>query len=86
MALWQRLAITVTTMLVTSFLAGLLWRSIFSAELPGYLSGVIGGLTALPVWELLKRTDNRRGPIPLSKEKTRADGPAIDRNDRAGEQ
>lgn len=59
MPLWQRLLITVVIMLVTSFVAGLLWRSFFNTDIPGYLSGVVGGLTALPVWELLKRIEIR---------------------------
>jgi hypothetical protein len=59
MPLWQRLLITVATMLVTSFVAGLLWRTLFTTDIPGYLSGVVGGLTALPVWELLKRMEIR---------------------------
>jgi hypothetical protein len=37
------------------FIAGFIWRSIFNTVLPGYLAGFIGGLTALPVWEFLKR-------------------------------
>ncbi len=59
MPLWQRLLITVATMLVTSFVAGLLYRSLFNTDIPGYLSGVVGGVTALPVWELLKRMEIR---------------------------
>ncbi|MBZ0164315.1 MAG: hypothetical protein K8H74_16575 [Notoacmeibacter sp.] len=59
MPLWQRLLITVATMLVTSFVAGLLWRWLFDTDIPGYLSGVVGGVTALPVWELLKRMEIR---------------------------
>ena len=55
MALWQRLLITLATMLVTSFAAGLLWRWLFSTDIPSYLSGVVGGVTALPMWEFLKR-------------------------------
>jgi len=55
MALWQRLLITLATMLVTSFAAGLLWRWLFSTDIPSYLSGVVGGVTALPIWEFLKR-------------------------------
>lgn len=55
MALWQRLLITLATMLVTSFVAGLLWRWLFSTDIPSYLSGVVGGVTALPMWEFLKR-------------------------------
>ena len=55
MAFWQRLLITVVIMLVTSFVAGIIWRSQFNMVMPSYLAGIIGGLTALPVWELLRR-------------------------------
>ncbi len=53
--LWQRLLITLVAMLLTSFFAGLVWRGVFNANIPSYLSGLIGGITAVPVWELLKR-------------------------------
>ncbi|MBR9650615.1 hypothetical protein [Thalassovita aquimarina] len=59
MPLWQRLLITVATMLVTSFLAGLSWRWLFNTDIPSYLSGMVGGVTAVPVWELLKRVQIR---------------------------
>jgi hypothetical protein len=52
---WQRLLITLVTMLLTSFVAGLLWQEFFSTNIPGYLSGIIGGVTAVPMWEFLKR-------------------------------
>jgi hypothetical protein len=55
MPFWQRFIITIVTMLVVSLAASLIWRSIFNIPMPGYLSGIIGGLAALPVWELLKR-------------------------------
>ena len=55
MVLWQRLLITVIIMLVASFVAGIIWRSLLNMVMPSYLAGIIGGLTALPVWELLKR-------------------------------
>jgi hypothetical protein len=55
MAFWQRLLITLAAMLLASFVVGLLWRWLFTAEIPSYLSGVVGGLSALPVWEFLKR-------------------------------
>ena len=55
MPLWQRLLITLVTMLVTSFGAGLLWHWLFNTDIPSYLSGLVGGVTALPMWELLKR-------------------------------
>jgi len=55
MPFWQRLIITVVVMLVASFIAGAIWRAIFTAGIPSYLAGIIGGLMALPVWEFLKR-------------------------------
>jgi len=42
-------------MLLTSFVAGLLWRGVFNTDMPSYLSGLVGGITAVPVWEFLKR-------------------------------
>jgi hypothetical protein len=55
MALWQRLLVTLIAMAAASLIVGLIWRALFSFELPSYLAGVIGGLTAVPVWEFLKR-------------------------------
>ena len=55
MALWQRILITVVAMFVISFICGMIWRGLFNVGMPSYLSGIIGGLTALPVWEFLKR-------------------------------
>ncbi len=55
---WQRLLITVAAMLVASFVVDtILWRYLlgFSAGLPSYVSGLVGGLAALPVWDWLKR-------------------------------
>jgi hypothetical protein len=46
-------------MLAVSFIAGLLWKGIFNISLPSYLAGVIGGLTALPLWEFLKRIEEK---------------------------
>ena len=42
-------------MVAASFIAGLIWKAVFEANLPSYIGGVIGGLSALPVWELLGR-------------------------------
>lgn len=53
--LWQRLLITIAAMLAVSYLLGLFWASVFGFDIPPYASGVVGGLTALPVWEVLKR-------------------------------
>lgn len=55
MPIWQRLLITFAAIVVVSYLVGLLISSIFGWTLPSYISGVIGGMAALPVWELLKR-------------------------------
>ena len=59
MVFWQRLLITVIVMLAAGFIAGFIWRSIFNLVMPSYLAGFIGGLTALPVWEFLKRLKPR---------------------------
>jgi len=55
MHLWQRLLITVLVMLAMSFAAGQLWRWALDFAMPSYLAGVVGGVAALPIWELLKR-------------------------------
>lgn len=55
MHLWQRILITFIAMLVVSFLAGLASNAWLGFELPSYAAGVIGGMTSLPVWELLKQ-------------------------------
>jgi hypothetical protein len=55
MVFWKRLLITIIAMLVASVIVAWVWRGVFNSLMPGYLEGVIGGLTALPVWELLKR-------------------------------
>jgi len=55
MPLWQRSLITLVAMVLTSFVAAVLWRNVFNFDIPGYLSGVVGGVTAVPIWEFLKR-------------------------------
>ena len=55
MPLWQRLVLTIVAIVVTSFIVGLIWSGLFDFGLPSYVGGVIGGLTAVPVWEFLKR-------------------------------
>jgi len=55
MPFWQRSLITPAAMLAVSFIIGSLWRSLFGFALPYYASGVVGGLTAVPLWEFLKR-------------------------------
>lgn len=54
MKLGKRAVITLAAMLLASFVAGLLWREAFDARIPSYLSGVVGGLSALAAWEILR--------------------------------
>jgi hypothetical protein len=42
-------------MLAISFVIDLASEAWFGFTLPSYAAGVIGGMIALPVWELLKR-------------------------------
>ena len=55
MPFWQRLLILLVAILLVSFLVDFAWRYIFSFVLPSYVTGVIGGLTAVPLWDILKR-------------------------------
>lgn len=55
MPFWQRSLITLLAMLTVSFVVGFLWRSVFGFGLPDYASGMVGGLTAVPLWEFMKR-------------------------------
>ena len=54
MTLGKRLLITLAAMLIASFVVGLIWRGAFDARIPSYLSGMIGGLSALAMWEFLR--------------------------------
>jgi len=55
MAFWQRFLITLAAMLVASFIIGLVWHRLSGFSMPDYVAGVVGGFTALPLWEFLKR-------------------------------
>jgi hypothetical protein len=52
---WQRLLITIAAMVAAGWIVDLLWQQVFSFPLPGYAAGLVGGLTALPVWDFLRR-------------------------------
>ncbi len=52
---WQRLLITLAVMIVASLIVGYLWEAVLGFALPSYVGGMIGGLSALPVWDFLKR-------------------------------
>jgi hypothetical protein len=55
MSFWQRLLVLVATVLVISLLFSVLWQWLFNFTVPGYVTGVVGGLAAVPVWDALKR-------------------------------
>ena len=55
MPFWQRSLILLVAVMVVSFLVGILWHALFSFYLPSYISGVIGGIAAVFIWDLLKR-------------------------------
>jgi hypothetical protein len=52
--------LTVVAIVVASIITGLIWHQLFGFGLPSYIGGVIGGLTAVPVWELLKRVGPKK--------------------------
>ena len=60
MPFWQRIAITLAAIFVASWGVATLAQSLLGLPLPSYVSGVVGGLAALPVWEFLKRVGPRR--------------------------
>jgi hypothetical protein len=62
--LWQRLLVTLIAMAAASLIVGLIWRALFGFELPSYVGGAVGGLTAVPVWEFLKRVRPKVGGTP----------------------
>ncbi len=55
MSIWARIAVTIVLMVLISFLAGVLWSNLFSTEIPSYISGLVGGIVAIPVWEILEK-------------------------------
>jgi Na+/glutamate symporter len=52
---WQRILLTVGVMLIASFIAGIISENLFGLALPSYGGGLVGGVAAIPVWDLLKR-------------------------------
>jgi hypothetical protein len=63
MDFWKRLLITVAVMLVTSAFASLLWEQLLNFPLPSYLAGAVGGLAALPCWDILRRVRPKRDAV-----------------------
>jgi quinol-cytochrome oxidoreductase complex cytochrome b subunit len=59
MPIWQRILATLAAMVVVSFVVGLIFAAIFGFNLPSYAAGLVGGATAIPVWEFLRRVRPR---------------------------
>lgn len=55
MAFWQCSLILLVAIFGVSPIFDVIWHSMFGFSLPGYASGVVGGLTVVPLWGLLKR-------------------------------
>lgn len=56
MTFWVRLIVTIALMVAISYLISLLYQSMFGgARMPSYISGLIGGLVGIPVWEILQK-------------------------------
>lgn len=55
MSIWIRILLTLVAVVLVGFFAGLLWMAAFNRNMPDYLGGLLGGLAAVPVWELLER-------------------------------
>jgi len=60
MAFWKRFLILLVAVVAVSLIVGVIWHSLFGFNLPAYASGVIGGLTAVPLWDFLKRINPKK--------------------------
>ena len=56
MPFWQRALILLAAVVGVSIIVSTLWHALFSFYLPSYVSGVIGGLSAVVIWDILKKT------------------------------
>lgn len=66
MEFWQKLLITTAAMFIARFAMGRLWLAVFDFVIPRYLADVIGGLAAIPIWEILRLGNKKTGTlIPL---------------------
>jgi hypothetical protein len=60
MPFWQRLLIMLAAVIGVSFVFGMIWHSVFGFYLPSYASGVVGGLSAVFIWDLLKKAKPKK--------------------------
>ena len=55
MPFWKRFLILLVAVMVVSFIVDLIWHALFDFYLPSYISGVVGGLSAVFIWDILKK-------------------------------
>jgi hypothetical protein len=55
MPFWQRFMVLLAAVIGVSVIFSIIWHTLFGFALPEYVSGVVGGLTAVPLWDILKR-------------------------------
>ena len=60
MPFWQRSLILLAAVMGVSFIFGLIWHALFGFYLPSYISGVVGGISAVWIWDVLKRTSTKK--------------------------
>lgn len=63
MTLWARIVVTLILMVSISFIAGLMWGKLFNITIPSYISGLVGGIVAVPAWEILKRFQPKKPDV-----------------------
>ena len=59
MAIIGMLVLTVLLVLGVSFIVNIIWGVLFAAQAPTYISGLLGGIAALPAWLGLRRIRKR---------------------------
>jgi hypothetical protein len=59
MPFWQRFLILLAAVMAVSIIVSLIWHALFDFYLPSYISGVVGGLSAVLIWDILKKTKSK---------------------------
>ena len=64
MGFWMKLVLTFVAIILASVIAGYLWNALFNAEIPGFLGGMLAGLSfhvSLPGLTRQSRRPHRGG-------------------------
>ena len=54
--------LTIAATLGVVYVATVIWGVLFASALPSVVGGLVGGLSALPIWEGLRRLRNKPPP------------------------